>query len=884
MLSRRLITSIAIAAALLAPQLLSAQTEENKFDRNNPYTQLIPQPKSNGNLDEKYKPFVLDKNTVIVTQDKFLGDYLASYIENLLGKKPIVVVYKNKVPKKYKNIIALTYYWPESHLCQGVFSSDEELKQRKVNEEKRKKDLYAFCCLKNTVTIYAQKYGGLFNGIQTLLQLLPSQVYNFENKDFIKSYTIPANIFTDCPEFSYRGFELDVSRTWRPAEDVYKVLDWMAYHKLNKFHWHLTDDQGWRVEIKALPLLTEKGAWRGPDEVIPSSFGSGNKRYGGFYTQEQIKDIVKYAEERNIEIIPEIETPGHSAAVAASYPEILCDFPEDTSVNNTGYSREIWCVAKESNYEIIEKIIKEMAEMFPSGIINMGGDEVNRFNWEKCPDCQALMKKMGMTDSEQLHFYFVSRVNQIAKKYGKKIAGWEEIMYSEDIKDNSLIYVWHSKKWGPMAVQNGFNCVMQAAEYVYLDMQQSPLERGHNWARVIPLDVMYSYDPIALAAADYDSKKTQPNSQNTSGPDSGKAAVVDNGKAASNLELARKHVVGVQAGLWEELGNRPENFVEYQMFPRLCALAETGWGTSRTIADSAANYKYFYDRLTQAHFQRLLNMGIRFRVPYPEVIAEPVAQTKLDVLRSNTDKRPYKITVIPPYEGAVVRYAIVSPQTATDGIRGQKDTTDYKYVYTEPIITRDIANYRFATFVSDAGKSATADSGASESTTITSGAHESATVNSGASESTTITSDILHSIGVAVQNIPIHNYIQPAFEIETNMRSSEKNLSILKEYQENKYCRFEGRAKAGDYITFIFNEPVDCSVIDIVTGRANVDFYGLTEGYAEYSEDGVNYKGKTEVDCSRIVLTPNTKVKSVRITVTGESDAQNFYLTPLRIY
>ena len=803
MLSRRLITSIAIAAALFAPQLLFAQKTVNKLDKDNPYTQLIPQPKEViCNLDAN--PFVLQKNIKIVTNVPYLSGYLANHLKNLTGKDIGIIWWDNwkgikKATKKGPIILFL--------IADNATMTGNEYKLR-VHE--------------NEIELYSNGYEGAMCGIQTLLQLFPPQVYNFDNRDYSTICSIPEGIIDDKPEFSYRGFELDVSRTWRPAEDIYKVLDWMAYHKLNKFHWHLTDDQGWRVEIKSLPLLTEKGAWRGPDEVIPSSFGSGNKRYGGFYTQQQIKDIVKYAEERAIEIIPEIETPGHSAAVAASYPEILCEFPEDTSINETGYSREIWCVAKESNYEIIEKIIKEMAQMFPSGIINMGGDEVNRFNWEKCPDCQALMKKMGMTNSEQLHFYFVSRVNQIAKKYGKKIAGWEEIMYSEDIKDNSLIYVWHSKKWGPMAVQNGFDCVMQAAEYVYLDMQQSPLERGHNWARVIPLDVMYSYDPIALAAA---------------GPDSG--------KAASNLELAKRHVVGVQAGLWEELGNRPENFVEYQMFPRLCALAETGWGTSRTIADSAANYKYFYDRLTQAHFARLMNMGIRFRVPYPEVKAERVAYTKTDVLRDESYMRPYKITVTPPYEGAVVKYAIVSPQTATDGIRGQKDTTNYKYIYTEPIITKNIANYRFATFASDT----------------------------------------LHSIGVAVSNVPLQPFvIQPHCIVETNMKVSEKNLSILKEYQEKKYCRFEGRAKAGDYITFIFDEPVECSVIDILTGRSNVDFYGLTEGYAEYSENGVNYNGRTEVDCSRIVLTPNTKVKSVRITVTGESDAQNFYLTPLKIY
>ena len=806
MLSRRLITSIAVAVALLAPQLLYSQKTENKFDKNNPYTQLIPQPKA-AYSDLTKKPFVLDKNTIIFTNSPEISKYLTRHLKNILGKDLKIVEWKkwsdkNAVKELYKrkNIII-------------VFVGSKS-----TGLEKEKYGLYVS---EKNIRIAGGR-AGVLNAVHTLLQLLPAQVYNFNNKAIVQRSVIPYGFVEDSTEFSYRGFELDVSRTWRPAEDIYKVLDWMAYHKLNKFHWHLTDDQGWRVEIKALPLLTEKGAWRGPDEVIPSSFGSGNKRYGGFYTQEQIKDIVKYAAERNIEIIPEIETPGHSAAVAASYPEILCEFPEDTSVNETGYSREIWCVAKESNYEIIEKIIKEMAQMFPSGIINMGGDEVNRFNWEKCPDCQALMKKMGMKDSEQLHFYFVSRVNQIAKKYGKKIAGWEEIMYSEDIKDNSLIYVWHSKKWGPMAVQNGFDCVMQAAEYVYLDMQQSPIERGHNWARVIPLDVIYSYDPIALAAA---------------GPDAG--------KAASNLELAKKHVKGVQAGLWEELGNRPENFVEYQMFPRLCALAETGWGTSRTIADSAANYKYFYDRLTQAHFARLMNMGIRFRVPYPEVKAEPVAYTKTDVLRDESYMRPYRITVTPPYEGAVVKYAIVSPQTEIGNIRGQKDTTNYKYVYTEPIITKDIANYRFATFVSDT----------------------------------------LHSVGVAVLNVPLQPFvIQPHFTVETNMKVSEKNLSILKEYQEKKYCRFDGRAKAGDYITFIFDEPVYCSIIDIVTGRANVDFYGLTEGYAEYSEDGVNYKGKTEVDCSRIVLTPDTKVKSVRITVTGESDGQNFFLPPLKIY
>lgn len=817
MFIRRLYIFItALAVMFVSANAIAQNSNESKttiaFDKGNPYTQLIPQPQTvNYNLN--VRPFVLTENTVILTDEPnepFVADYLNSKLSNLLGKKIKVVNLNEMVETNLKK----TNYIVIRHM---IHHDD------RINPLQFKEGYYYLKVYHNILLITGFDNHGLLNGVHTLLQLLPPKVYNVENRDFIKKCNIPQGVIDDAPEFSYRGFELDVSRTWRPAEVVYKVLDWMAYHKLNKFHWHLTDDQGWRVEIKSLPLLTEKGAWRGPDEVIPSSFGSGNKRYGGYYTQQQIKDIVKYAAERNIEIIPEIETPGHSAAIAGSYPQILCNAPEDTSVNNTGFSREIWCVAKESNYEIIEKIIKEMADMFPSEIINMGGDEVNQHNWTRCPDCQALMKEKGMKSTHQLHEYFVRRVNEIAKKYGKKIAGWEEIMMADGIQDNSLIYVWHRKKFGPQAVQNGFDCVMQAAEYVYLDMQQSPIERGHNWARVIPLDITYSYDPIALAAA---------------GPDAG--------KAASNLVLAKKHVKGVQAGLWEELGNRPDNFVEYQMFPRLCALAEIGWGTSRNIADSATNYKYFYDRLTQAHFARMENMGIRFRVPYPEVKAEPEAFTKLDVLRSESYMRPYKITVTPPFEGAEIRYAIVSPQTEIGNIRGQKDTTNYKYVYTEPIITKHIANYRFATFVSDT----------------------------------------LHSVGVAVSNIPLQPVlIQPSLTIETNMHSSEKNLKILKEYKEKQYCRFDGRAKKGDYITFIFDQPVQCSVIDIVTGRANVDFYGLTEGYAEYSEDGVNYTGKTEVDCSRIVLTPDgKKVKSVRITVTGESDGQNFFLTPLKIY
>ena len=302
---RRFLTIIAFAAALAAPRFVYAQTNENKFDGNNPYTQLIPQPKD-VYYDLNSPCFVLKKDVRVVSNDPFLSDYLAGHIKNLTGEKVEIIRWEKW--KSAKKTIK------REHPVISILIADNAAPEGRE---------YSLEVQENAIFIFSNGYEGAMSGIQTLLQLLPPQTNNFNNRDFSNSIIIPQGRIEDSPSFRYRGFELDVSRTWRPAEDVYKVLDWMAYHKLNKFHWHLTDDQGWRVEIKSLPLLTEKGAWRGPDEVIPSSFGSGNKRYGGYYTQQQIKDIVKYAADRGIEIIPEIETPGHSAAIAGSYPEIL---------------------------------------------------------------------------------------------------------------------------------------------------------------------------------------------------------------------------------------------------------------------------------------------------------------------------------------------------------------------------------------------------------------------------------------------------------------------------------------------------------------------------------------------------------------------------------
>ncbi len=214
------------------------------------------------------------------------------------------------------------------------------------------------------ITIEAKNSSGIFYGIQSVLQLLPPAVYSGRVTGR-EEWSVPFVNIEDYPRFSYRGMMLDVSRTFFDYDVIIKYIDWLSYHKINKFHWHLADDNGWRIEIKKYPELTSKGAWRGPGEVLYPSFGSGNKRYGGFYTQDQIKKIVAYAAERNIEIIPEIDLPGHSRAVTATYPDILCR-RTDESLSVQGEGKNVWCVSKEPNYEMLENIIKELVRLFPS--------------------------------------------------------------------------------------------------------------------------------------------------------------------------------------------------------------------------------------------------------------------------------------------------------------------------------------------------------------------------------------------------------------------------------------------------------------------------------------------------------------------------------------
>lgn len=484
------------------------------------------------------------------------------------------------------------------------------------------------------VVIEASTSAGIFYGVQTLLQMMPPAVYGGDSPELTR-WTLDAVTVNDSPRYGYRGAMLDVSRTFFDVDHVLRLLDWMAAHKLNRFHWHLADDNGWRIEIRKYPQLTSKGAWRGDDEVSPAAYGQGHGRYGGYYTQKDIRRVVRYAAERHIEIIPEIDLPGHSRSLVGVFPEMACEM-DVPYISANGETDNVLCVARKENYRILDNIFKEIADLFPSEYIHIGGDEVDHTSWNNCPHCQAMMKEYGFTSPEQLHSWFVYEMEDILASHGKKMAGWDEIINTDArYAEGTMVYAWRSVESGRMSVEKGYSTVVQIGEYCYLDMKQSPAERGHSWAGIVPLSKTYSLEPDEILVG-----------------------------ASADSSL----IAGVQGGLWAELMAWPPRLMEYQYFPRLCALAEVGW-SRRADRD----YADFEQRLYRAHFQRLYRMGIAFRVAPPEVTFDGQV-----------------LQVRPPHPSAVVRYTMdgSAPLPSSPVCRGD-------------IVTDRPEDFRFATFFAD---------------------------------------------------------------------------------------------------------------------------------------------------------------------------------------
>ena len=406
-------------------------------------------------------------------------------------------------------------------------------------------EAYFLSVSRQQVRLKAPTAAGLFYGMQSLLQLLPAQIYQTDYTLVPQNteWTIPAVTIEDYPRFKYRGLHLDVSRHFFPISFVKKYIDLLAMHKMNRFHWHLTDDQGWRIEIKQYPKLTEVGAWR--DSTLIGHYGTGkydNKRYGGFYTQDEIKEVVQYAKERHITVIPEIEMPGHASAALASYPELGCEPDKAYHLQPTwGIFEDIFC-PREETFTFLENVLTEVMELFPSKYIHIGGDEAPKTAWENSELAQQVMEREGLKNEHELQSYFITRIEKFLNEHGRRIIGWDEILEG-GLAPNATVMSWRGEAGGIKAAQQGHHVIMTPTSHLYFDYYQAPPKTEPlAIGSYTPLQQTYGYDPVPDTL-------TQEESQ---------------------------YILGAQGNLWTEYihsGNK----VEYMVYPRASALAEVVW-------------------------------------------------------------------------------------------------------------------------------------------------------------------------------------------------------------------------------------------------------------------------------------------------------------------
>ncbi len=412
----------------------------------------------------------------------------------------------------------------------------------------RKKEGYAIRVTSRNIIIRAGSAAGLFYAVQTIRQLMPPEV---ENHKVISGFkpAVPACEIDDEPVFAYRGILLDCARHLFSVAEIKRFIDIMAMHKLNTMQWHLTDDQGWRLEIRKYPKLTETGAYRKETLVGHSR----NKppvydgiRYGGFYSQDEVRDIVSYAAQRFITVIPEIEMPGHALAALASYPQISCTGGPFEVRTRWGIEENVFCAGKDVTFDFLEDVLTEVTDLFPSEYIHIGGDECPKVRWEKCTDCQARIKKEGLKDEKELQSYFRRRIEKFLNSKGRKLIGWDEILEG-GLPPDATVMSWRGTKGGIEAARKGHNVIMTPYTSVYLDYYQAePESEPLAIGGYLPLERVYEYDPV-------------PGELN-------------------NEE--KKHILGIQGNIWTEYIATPDH-LEYMAFPRVFAIAETGWTPER---------------------------------------------------------------------------------------------------------------------------------------------------------------------------------------------------------------------------------------------------------------------------------------------------------------
>jgi hexosaminidase len=508
---------------------------------------IIPQP---AQLTEKKGQFVIDKTTkiaVLTPADQSAANYFNNYLQAHYGFK----------------------------LSIGKTAGAKSIS---LNSNKKadgaKEGAYRFQSGSNGVAITGGTAAGVFYGIQTLIQLLPVEKS--------MALQIPAVEIKDEPRFGYRGAMLDVGRHFFSVDFVKKYVDYLALHKMNYFHWHLTEDQGWRIEIKKYPKLTSVGAFRN-GTIIGRYPGKGNDEtaYGGFYTQEQIKEVVAYAGERFITVVPEIEMPGHGSAAIAAYPELSC-FPDTPTIHyfpkgctwfgdttgkkvqqTWGVFDDVFCAGNEYTFKFLQDVINEVLPMFPGKYIHVGGDECPKNNWKKCPRCQQRIKENGLKDEHGLQSYLIQRMEKYVNAKGKTLIGWDEILEG-GLAANAVVMSWRGEEGGIAAAKDKHQVIMTPGSHVYLDHSQTQQEDSVTIGGFTSLEKIYSYEPI-------------PKELN---------------------ETQAKYVLGAQGNVWTEYMAYPSK-VEYMIFPRLSALSEVLWSPKATKnwdafkAKTATQYKRY---------------------------------------------------------------------------------------------------------------------------------------------------------------------------------------------------------------------------------------------------------------------------------------------------
>jgi hexosaminidase len=574
---------IFIVLSLISISILTAQEKVS----------IIPQPTK---LELQKGYFVFNSNTKVWIDPNKELEQLGKYFTDLINQQSGL-----KLNATWK----MTREIPKS-LIRIEFKKDFK------NEE-----AYSLQIKPNLIKIQAKGGAGIFYALQTLFQLFPL------NEKQIKVQCLK---IYDEPRFQWRGAHLDVCRHFFPVEFVKKYIDILAMYKMNRFHWHLTEDQGWRIEIKKYPKLTEIGAWR-KDE-------NGNL-YGGFYTQEQIKDIIDYAKKKYITIIPEIEMPGHSLAALASYPQFSCTGGPFEVLNHWTITKDVYCAGNDSTFIFLQNILSEVMDLFPSDIIHIGGDEVPKDRWKECPKCQARIKTENLKDEHELQSYFIQRIEKFVNSKGKKIIGWDEILEG-GLAPNALVMSWRGIAGGIAAAKQKHFVVMSPGTHCYFDHYQALQNEPKAIGGYTTLEKVYSFEPV-------------PSELN---------------------EEEAKYILGAQANVWTEYIETTDH-VEYMLLPRLIALSEVVWSdkNSRNLDD-------FLYRIKK-HYEILSTKNINFRIPTP-------LPDENEILIS----KGTKVTFNKPIDNSNIFYTIDGTEPTINSIK-----------YTEPLIIDDNILIKAKTFL-----------------------------------------------------------------------------------------------------------------------------------------------------------------------------------------